>query len=246
MKTTIVTSFSNGGFYEYAFRFFETFEKFWPADTTLVAYYEAPKVIPRAEMRDLYAVEAMRSFLDRHSANQAARGRVPNKTWKPKDRADGYSFRSDAVKFCRKVFAVADAARQISEGILVWIDADVVTTAPVPADFIGEMLARSDVAYLGRDGVHSECGFLAFRLPEALPLILEWERLYMTDEVFLLPEQHDSFVFDYARGQLPKLHYRNLTPGGSRHVWCDSPLAAYTDHCKGERKKLGFSPERKQ
>lgn len=244
MKTTVITSFSNGGFYEYAYRFFETFDVFWPPEIDLIAYYEAPKPFEtRAQMRDLYGIDAMQEFLGRHSNSDAARGRVEITRWKAKERAEGYSFRNDALKFCRKVFAVSDAARQMESGILAWVDADVVTTANIPPDFIEGLLGNADVAYLGRDGVHSECGFLAFRLPEALPLILEWERLYSTDEVFLMREQHDSFVFDYARVLVPKLRYRNLTPGGTGHVWVNSPLAPYTDHCKGERKRLGRSPE---
>ncbi|MDE2470228.1 MAG: hypothetical protein KGL35_16130, partial [Bradyrhizobium sp.] len=96
---------------------------------------------------------------------------------------------------------------------------------------------------LGREATHSECGFLAFRLPEALPLVLTWESLYATDDFLALAEWHDSFVFDYARGLHPNLPYRNLTPGGRRHVWCDSPLAAVMDHRKGARKLLPMSPE---
>lgn len=54
-------------------------------------------------------------------------------------------------------------------------------------------------------------------------------------------EWHDSYLFDIVcTGAV----VRNLTPGGKRHVWVDSPLNPYLDHLKGERKKLGYSPER--
>jgi hypothetical protein len=61
--------------------------------------------------------------------------------------------------------------------------------------------------------------------------------------VFALPEWHSAFVFDWVRG-IAQLDEANLTPEGRGHVWLQSPLARYTDHMKGARKALGYSPER--
>lgn len=247
---TVVSSAGKSGFHEYGYRFMDTFAKHWPKDVDLVMYREGQETHPRARMRDLFDSLDCVQFLDGHKNNPIANGRLVEgdaapTCWKNKDVTKGYSFRTDAVKFCRKVFAIADAAERLRSGLLVWIDADVVHLNDVPADFIERLLAGKDVAYLGRDNCHSECGFLAFRLPQALPLIRRWARFYTTDEVFLLSEWHDSFVFDECRRLTPEVSCRDMTPGGRRHVWASekSPLRAYMDHCKGERKALGYSPE---
>jgi hypothetical protein len=243
MRETVVTSFSNRGFHDYGDRFIKTFEKFWPADVDLVVYFEAPFASDRAQKRDIFEDTDLSDFLSRHCASAQKAGRLPDPRWKDSDRERGYSYRFDALKFCRKVFAIADAARRIEEGVLTWIDADVYTHTRVPGCFTLAMLGGADVAYLGREPAHSECGYLGFRLPDALPLIETWESFYASDEVFNLSEWHDSYVFDYARGMNPNLRYRNLTPGGRRHCWVDSPLATVMDHRKGTRKMLDMSPE---
>lgn len=250
---TVVTSFSRQGAHEYGYRFLDTFAKHWPKDVDLVVYREGQETHPRAKMRDLMALPDCLEFITSHKDDPLANGRLrPDEAspacWRNKDRREGYTFRTDAVKFCRKVFAVADAAERLRSGILVWIDADVVHLDDVPVDFVEGLLAGKDAAYLGRVGCHSECGFLAFRLPDALPLIRRWARFYKTDEVFFLHEWHDSFVWDVARSLTPEVFCHDLTPGGAGHVFVSdiSPLKPYCDHLKGDRKALGYSPEARQ
>jgi hypothetical protein len=246
MRTAVITSFSRAGHQEYGDRFIRTFQTNWPVAVELIVYRESPfSPSLRAEQRDLFKIEACNRFIAANGSDAEARGLVPTAIWKAKERTDGYSYRFDALKFCRKVFAIADAARQMQTGLLAWIDADAYTHEPVPEDFIEEMLDGQDAAYLGRDRTHTECGFLAFRLPEALPLIEAWEAFYATDSVFDQREWHDSYLFDRARESVPG-NWRNMTPGGSRHVWFSSPLAPFMDHLKGDRKKLGISPERQR
>lgn len=247
---TVVTSFGRIGWHEYAFNFFETFDRHWPANVRLIAYREGAEVHRRARMRDLLALHDCHEFLTAHVDEPMANGRVRTACWRNKEGAAGYSFRTDAVKFCRKVFAVADAAERmaaIGGGVLAWIDADVITIADVPDGFIEGLLGDAHVAYLGRARTHSECGFLAFKIPEALPLIRRWVDLYRSDRVFHLHETHDSFVFDYVRERSPEVVCKSLTPDGmadEHHVWTVSPLNSYTDHLKGARKARGYSPER--
>lgn len=242
--TTVVTSFSNNGAHSYGYRFLDTFAEFWPADVKLIAYVEAGETHPRAETRDLLAVKALRDFLAAHADDPKACGRVPTPVWKSKDVIAGYSYRTDAVKFCRKVFTIREAALWCDDDILVWIDADVVTHRPIPDGFVEGLLGDDDIAYLGRRASHSECGFLAFRLPEAYRLIKDWRDFYVTGEAFALPEQHDSYLFDRARERNPHTRCLDLTPDGAGHVWMTSPLGrAGLDHLKGDRKALGRSPE---
>ena len=243
--TTIVSSFGPAGAALYGCRFVEEFAAYWPADIQLVLYVEAPFDHPRAEVRDLLALPDCAAFLERHKDNLAAQGKVPTPCWGPKALSRGESYRTDAYKFCRKVFAVADAAARCADDLMFWLDADVRTLARVPDGWLESLMAGRDLAYIGR-AQQSECGFIGFRLPQTMPLIDAWAAHYATDSVFQLREFHDSYVFDRVRETTPGLRAVNLSPkGSSGHPWMQSPLAQFTDHCKGRRRKaLGYSPER--
>lgn len=249
--TTVVTSFSERGYVEYGRRFLDTYAENWPREIDLVVYAEGEQnwqLGTDGEIRRLENVDGWLSFVAKHGHDNKKAGKRPTPAWRSKDHTKGYSYRTDALKFCRKVFVVADAARRArknGERFLAWIDADVVTLRPVPHDLVSAMLGEHAAwAFLGRGRAHTECGFLAFRLPQALPLIEAWEQLYSSGDIFKLDEWHDSYAFDVARGAFPLDMGRDLTPGGYGHVWCDSPLAALFDHLKGDRKRLGHSPER--
>lgn len=245
----VVTSFSRNGLHEYGFVFIESFDAFWPRDVDLIIYAEHDMPPPKSvcgrwiEVRRVDRLLSFQLFMARYGNQPLYQGKVPTGIWKSKDRADGYSFRTDAAKFCRKVFAVQHAANQDHhQGLLAWIDADVRCLRRPPDDFIQSLIGRTDCAFLGRERTHSECGFIVFRLPAALPVIQRWADLYFSGKFVDEREWHDSFLFDIA---MEGIVARNLTPEGKGHVWCDSPLAPYLDHLKGTRKKLGYSPEMK-
>lgn len=246
--TTVVTSWGPGGWVCYGQHFLRTFAQHWPANHRLVIYTESQRVFhTRPFVRDLNRVEPCKAFLQRHAAHPETWGRVPQPMWRNKEIEAGYSFRHDAYKFARKVFAIKDAADiAIANGetTLVWIDGDVVTFRDVPLDFIAGLLGKSDTAYLGREGTHSECGFLIFRLPEALPLINRWWSFYETDAFLGERETHDSYLFDRARHESPKVRQNSLTPGGWGSVWERSPLAVYSTHMKGGLKNEPGGAER--
>lgn len=249
MRVTVITSFGERGYEQYGRRFIETFDRYAGGEIDLLVYAEhnfPHNPEGRMEVRALFDVKVCADFIDCYAGNHRAAGREPTAAWKRKDRDAGYSFKTDAVKFCRKVFAVADAARRMQEpGVLVWLDADVVSLERFSSEFFIDLLGDADVAYLGRDGVHSECGFLAFRLPIALSMIRVWEAYYESGRFLDQVEWHDSYLFDLARQSRPHVKYRNLTPGGRGHVWVNSPLGRHFDHLKGERKAMGYSPERR-
>lgn len=250
MRVIVVTSFGERGYHEYGRRFIEEFDRHAGGEIDLIVYAEHQfphNPEGRMEVRPLFGIDLAADFIDQFKDDKLASGREPTPVWKSKDRADGYSFRTDAVKFCRKVFALADAAWRLRDDdpcLLVWLDADVVTHKRVSAQFFIDLLGSHDAAYLGREGVHSECGFLAFRLPAAMDLILRWQRFYADGSFLRAREWHDSYLFDLARRDCPGIICHNLTPGGRGHVWFQSPLAVCFDHLKGERKAIGYSQER--
>lgn len=252
MTVTIMSGFSPAGYHEYGKNFLETFDRFWPDEVQLNVFVEQPWPGPLhgAMAFGLFSrCPGQEEFLTRHKNNLEAQGRQPNKRWKDKERAAGYSFRFDACKFSRQCFIPEAAATMKEDGsVLAWLDADVVSYRPVPSGFVEDLLKDADVCYLGRGLKHSEIGFWACRLN---PVVRAWLRdlaeLFRSDRIFKLDEWHSAYAWDHTR----KVHENrglktlNLTPNGSGHVWFQSPLGHYLDHLKGNRKQAGRSKERR-
>lgn len=255
-RVTVCSGFHPAGLELYGRRFVETFDKHWPKNIRLLVYTEqrAGVAKPTARRtiieRSLSQCDGVQAFIDRHKdiAEHCGRKAVPR--WKAKEQAAGYSFRFDAVKFCKQLFIPEHAGADLPDGdILAWSDADVVSFADVPDGFVEGLLAGADLAFLGRGEKHSEIGFWAIRLGSGngtRPFLRTLADMYRHDFVFDLPEWHSAYVFDACRREFEKHggKSRDLTPGGRGHVWFQSPLCQYTDHLKGDRKVAGRSKER--
>lgn len=245
MSLTVVTGWSPEGYELYGRTFVESFERFWPNDVRLIAYVEQRRSLMRAEQILVGDIPEIADFLKRHQANAEARGRQPTHRWSAKSRARGYDYRFDAHKFGRVPLYLRHAAAVVREGPMIWLDGDVVTFAPVTPDLIEDVLPPDvDVSFLGRYGKHSEIGFQGYRLPGALPFINAFADWYTADAFWALPEWHSAYCFDETMRRTPG-RYHNLTPGGSGHVWFQSPLGDVMDHLKGDKRKVrGRSAER--
>ena len=235
--TTVVTGFSPTGRIEYGERFLKTFEQFWPQSVGLRVFVEESTSIPRKGERSLWSCPGLQSFIGRHRNDLRYTGMKPVSTWRPKDYDKGYSYRHDAVKFCRQCFIPEAAASEFEDGeILVWLDGDVVTHTPVPEGFVESLIDGMDICYLGRINFHTELGFWAIRLsPRTRKFLADFAELWRSDMIFELREWHSAFAFDHML-VLSDLKIRNLTPNGRGTVWMQSPLYKYTDHLKGRRK----------
>lgn len=155
----------------------------------------------------------------------------------PPDPAD---YRFQSRKFSYKTFAILAAK---GRGKLIWLDADVNVFANVPKSFIDGLLPKGAyTAYLGRDDMHSECGFVIYDRdhPAHDRFMQSWRDLYTTGELFNLPEWHDSFVYDHLRTTL-NVPSVNISVVKAHHPFVNSPLGKYMDHYKGNRKKRGRS-----
>jgi hypothetical protein len=244
----VVTGFSPKGYGEYGKRFLDTFHKHWHPDIDLRAYVEEPVLMPRGEAWSLWKCDGVKEFIDHHKDDPEKNGRVPNAKWKERHRRFPYNFRFDAVKFCRQCFIPEHAALDMADGdLLVWLDGDVVTEAAPPKGFLDELIGEHDIVYLGRKGTHSEIGYWSVRLNKRTRMFLhQFAEVWRSDAIFDLPEWHSAYAFDHSRRYIA-MYEKNLTPGGGGHVWLQSPLAKYTDHCKGAaRKALGHSPEKRK
>lgn len=247
MKLTVCSGASPKGMEEYGWRFLRTFYQYWPSTVDLIFYTEEPIKMERGRNFLIWDINGCRDFINKYRHNKKANGREPTEQWKDRDKREGYSYRFDAWKFCRQGFIPFHASSLMEEdGLLCWLDGDVVTTAPASESTIKSCLPDGyDVAYLGREPKHSEIGFQLYRIPEALEMLRIFSDYYYFERVFTLSEWHSAYVFDTARKESGVSGY-NMTPGGSGHVWHKTVLGEFMDHLKGNRKAAGASPERKR
>lgn len=250
MNYHIVTSFGEKGFTEYGKRFLQTFQQFWPEEVKLHVYHEGQDLSAYTCIHAQHNIRHIRSckdFLRRHAANYRAHGKEyrSGDKWKQANIDAGYSFRYDAFKFCRKVFALDHAMQALhgEGGSLFWLDADTVTFDSVPVTLLDRMLPKKyTLSHLDRPGYHSECGFVGYNLDQetAFTFIREFALLYEQDRVFTLSEWHDSWVFDWLRRKLQISAY-GIPHKIGNHVFISSELGFYMDHVKGDRKIDGRS-----
>jgi hypothetical protein len=247
-----VTTFSAEGFQVYGGRMVSSMREHGLGPLVVYSEDRLPPLPKGTEFRDALAIEGFSDFLERHRDNPIAHGNVVHPSWRKKERAEGHSFRTDAYKFFRKPLVILDAARRLEaesdkERILIWLDGDTYAVAtPPPTWFQDVIYKNADVAYLGRRGYHSECGFLAFRIPAATDFIQAWADWYLRD-VFLDFESHDSKLFDDTRQAREwPLRFRNLSPknGDHGHVFHRSVLRLYFRHLKGREKYLAVDRDK--
>ena len=240
MTLRICSGFSPEGHRQYGQRFLDSFDANWPARVELQVYVERRTDMPRRAYRDLWTVDGARECAKRYD-DPMYRGIAPHDGWKEKERRARYSFRFDAAKFWKQILIPEAASAGLDDGdILVWLDADVMTTAEVPAGWVEELIGDAELVYLGREPKHSEIGFWAVRLnPQTRRFLHDIAEMYRDGTAVTLTEWHSAFVWDHVR-RAAGLRERNLCPPGARgHVWPRSPLAAYTRHDKGKRKPGG-------
>lgn len=153
------------------------------------------------------------------------------------------NYRFDAVRFAHKVAALEMAFRMGHGDVLVWIDADCVTHAPVDAEWLSGLLGDADLAILKRAKKYTETGlFMVRRTQAGAELVKAMVRLYQTDRLFDLPEWHDCMALDHARNVLGT-RYASLSGDAEStgHPLVNGPLGARLDHLKGKRKAVGRS-----
>lgn len=240
----VCSGFSPSGRVQYGDRFLSSFDHYWPKEVDLKVWVEEDMPMPRGAYRDLWSIPGATAVRDL-TANPLMSGRQATEKWKPKCRQLGYNFRFDAAKFWKQILIPSAAAQDMDDGdTLVWLDADVVTIAPVPHNFPARLLKVADLCFLGREPKHSEIGFWAVVISPDTRFFLETiANFYRSGEFAELKEWHSAFVWDHVRRSFEaggRLVSRNLcSPGARGHVWPQTELSIYTRHDKGPRKPRG-------
>ena len=274
MKIKVITSYKPGCWEQYGKKGIESMAEQFPKEVDIVVYAEEPKPkckYDRIEWIDLNTAEPeLFKFKNKHKNDPVANGEleeIEGGVRRPaelqvkggNDKNKG-SFLWAAVRFANKVFCVVNAVRNSQDyDYVVWIDGDTFSFRPIPMDFFEKLLPHDTMlTYLGREnpklndgGKYPECGFVGYNLkhPEIQNFVNDWEKLYVTDEVFKLLEWHDSYVFWYLTKKYRKespyeikvndIGYWKGVKG--HHVFVNSELGEYMDHMKGKRKKIGTS-----
>jgi len=229
MKITVITTWNNKLFDAYAHRFQNTYN--WPFP--LKIYNED------GDMFD--EVPNCKSFVDRN------KNRYKYTSFKEKST----DYIKDGVRFCYKVYAYTHAILNENVDGIIGIDADSVFYKPIDEEWLKKHIHRNDcmMTYLGRPN-YSECGFLYFNLKhkDTKDYAKYMQELYDKDIIYNLEEQHDSFIWDYARMKFEKergTKNHNIGDNKTGHVQARSVLGPIYDHTKGRRKLTGKSPEAK-
>ena len=227
MKILTVTTWNNKLFDAYAHRFQSSYNWSFP----LKIYNED------GDMFD--EVPNCKSFVERNK-NKYKYTSYEEKT---------NDYRKDGVRFCYKVYAYTHAILNEDADGIIGIDADSVFYKPIDEEWLKKHIHRNDcmMTYLGRPN-YSECGFLYFNLKhkDTKDYARYMQELYNTDHIYNLEEQHDSYIWDYARMKFEKergTKNHNIGDNKTGHVQARSVLGSIYDHTKGRRKLTGRSPE---
>jgi hypothetical protein len=224
-----ITSFSPKGYEVYGKKFLESAVSNWP--TRIIAYVdEIPDFVhEKVEYKLLSELPNLTAFLAYCDTNPVFSGRL----------IGGYNFNYDARKFAFKVFAQFDALTR-HEGMIFWLDADMVFNKPVPESFLVDVFNEKTIAILIRDGLHAESGFVGFNTKGiGFDHFLDTYRaIYRTGKLFALPQWIDGAAIQRAviDSAVP---YNNLSSDFPKHginVMPHSILGEYIQHNKGNRK----------
>lgn len=248
MKTYITTTWSDEQASTLGVSWLKGAAQYWPEQWKTIVfgkniYHTFHYLAHDAESPDYTSVDD----LTRAIGPRRAGGREPQPCWRPKDHVAGYSYRTDARRFAWKVFALLRAADIVikhssdsdtKEQLLVWLDADVTTHACPPAELWND-ISPAAVGWLDRPGYYPETGCLVLRLPAAVPFLIELKRRYQPEVLTTHWQWHDGWIIGEILKEMPAHRFTRVPIASVRpgDVWGTSPLAAYFDHLKGDRKQ---------
>ena len=227
----VVTTCHEAGFEQYGHRALAGW-KHWPRDAELHWYtegYEIPST-PGVVAVPIEQIQSLARFKERHA------GFVPP------------SYIWDVVRFSNKVFAACDALASY-KGIGVWMDADCVTYADIPAGYVEGLLERD--AYLGafqRTGMYTETGFWVMDCSHVQheAFVGVWQEWYDSAAFKSLGGWTDCHTLDATIRKFKGLiKVTNLSGAfaAEMHPMAKADLGRFVDHTKGPRKDGGTSPE---
>ena len=198
-----ITSFGDSGYDLYGEKFLKTFIRYW--DAPLNVYYEEKRRFPKSKKINylpLWEVPHVEEYLKRPKVQKTAK-------------IEDYRFQ--VHKFSRKSFVQIDEIRK--GGKVFWLDADIETSEKADIQKVLRHLKGTAICYMGREGFYPCTSFVGFDgNHELIHYFVEaYEDIYLSEEIFNIPEWHDAYVFDWVRKKVVEEHdlpTRNI----SRHI----------------------------
>lgn len=251
MKIQLLTTCNHAGWLKYGHRMVTSFANWWPKDVKLDLYCEnfkpsMPDLVGHVKILDLFKeTPQLKTFLEKYDSEK-------NRGYRDGQR----DFRLNAITFAFKVFAQCHAIRNTSADRLIWIDADTRTFDKPKIKALEDMIKNNELcAYIGRKPgtgkarlPFSETGFIQYNLkcPAIQKFAEEFERSYVSGDIFDYEYQVDCFTFDVARRKIEKQEnvqsYDLNVDFGKKHPFVNTVLGSFMDHLKGdERKNMGRS-----
>jgi hypothetical protein len=230
----VVTTCNKLGFDTYGYRILDSW-KFWPRDAELTFFTEGFAVDrPGIVARPIDQIQDLTRFKQRYRNYEAV----------------GYMY--DVVRFAHKVFAAIEALYDY-DGIGVWLDADCVTFKEIPQGFIESQIPHGHyMAMFKRNGLYTETGFwiVDCRHEQHKAFMDTWAEWYRSDAFKGLEAWTDCHTLDatvrkFEKAGLIKTHSLSGQYANAEHPMSFSELGQHIDHCKGQRKIDGKSPENK-
>lgn len=231
----VCTTFPNDAWRVYARFALETFARNWPQDATLFVFLDDATLVDEVTGVLADRQETSHVGVGKGAAHDAF---LQRNACRDSDR----DFRFQACRFSHKIAAIKATLDALDQApntpALLWLDADVITTAPVSYDWLAQFMPQGEArfSYLGRDQFqYSECGFMGFAPgPERRAFIDDFWSLYESDALFLQTQWHDSWLFDRLREQRPAAWFQNIAANARGiHVWLNTRLSERLDHWKG-------------
>lgn len=243
MKFHCVTTMNESGWEQTGRRMAQSFVARWPKEALpLTIYAEGFDIEPMEGVEVRRLPEWMAEFKEKYGPVESANGRVNGK----------YDYRFDAVKFAHKVAALTDFGASLTDGIMIWLDADTFTHADVTVDWLKKLLPwPAYIAWLDRLHSHPECGFVMYRAEHLYHrnFMESYRNLYTSGTIFRLRQTNDCAALEHlvnvkvSYGKIPV----PVSLSGDKswhHPFVNGPLGERLDHMKGERKSEGRSRQR--
>jgi len=240
LRFHVVSTCNEQGWRETGERMVRSFLRHWPADAHLTLFAEG--FSPSVAGIDVRRLPAwLDAFKARHRDNVARNGM----------RNGLYDYRYDVIKFSHKVAALTDFGARLNDGVLVWLDADILSHANVTTQWLDSLFPEpAYIAWLDRVNTHPECGIVLFRAshPYHQNFMERFRDIYSSDHVLRLQQTHDSFILQHLvnckfnAGKIPAPASLSGDARNWHHPLAAGPLGMCLDHAKGPRKLAGRSP----
>lgn len=261
MEFSIVTTFHQEGFDKYGKTMMETLDKHIPNNISLTAYYEdmeAPN-IGRWKVIDFNEAcgkkyKAFKELAAPYENDVLIEGNDPRPGRGKITPGSRYLF--EASRFSHKYYAVEHFWQNKDTRYVIWCDADVKADKDIPYSFFTDKLIKENVYWsrVGRDKAinirYPECGFMVWDTESKHHVRYQQLMSWMYDQgaCFTMEEWHDSFLWWAAERYIEKETGEKITldlgDGSGKHPFVRGVLGEYFDHMKGNRKDIGYSPER--